>query len=263
MKCKATLCSGILAAGILGAAGITKCQDYIKDPDIWKKVMHDLTATPTMMAYSRNAHENRLYGLLMHSSYEEFKEELEKESKWFSREYATDTRKEMFPFGRRKLGFEDYETLMAYLKGNTPFLKESLKRGYFLDAFVLAYQLNLDPLKSFLLLKNGNIQTYYTGEPLQIEMEDSIESKKKEEIVAKTGLSLEKVMVRTWLSRLSDHFYEPKRWGSENTLEVLGETKKRLFSLARKRYQKAVQKYPTLLEKQEIQTLEKQLCESD
>ncbi len=240
MKYKFPLFAGIIASATLGGTFAARYHHYFNDLDFLSKLKYDFLYEPEMKKYSEHTHENRLYELLMTGTDEEFEKELKKEEEFFADQYHVPKYPEevLFTDSRTRLAlFEDYETFFAYLQGKTPFLKESLKKGYFLDAFVLTEKLHLK--KSLLLLKASYIQSFHAG-IMQIIVDENIEED------FESGDSIGKIIVQDWLLRLSGHAEEIQSWNTKNTLKHFGETKKRIFDLARERYSEVLAEYPDL-----------------
>jgi len=242
-----TFAAGILALATVAGTCAAKYQEYFGDPDVWNKIIADIMGNPEMKHYTENAHENRLYEFLVHGSEEEFKEELKKESAWFRERYHVPDDPPLVEFDMRLLlfMFEDYETLFAYVQGKTPFLKESLKRGYFLDAYVLAKRINSK--KASLLLKEAYIQGCHTGFPvIRIDEEFNYGLPDTKEVADEVSAIIDNIVMLVWVLRLSHHFEEIQRWKGKDILQHFGETKKRFFDLARARYHEIVVAYPEL-----------------
>ena len=188
---------------------------------------------------------NNLFSLLCKED-EVFREELERESVIFAKNYGF--KKNGFLDSRQVVSFPDNAYFIDYLKGDMSLLRRSLSSGYFLDAAIAAYRQGYAQNKIHMLLEKGEIQTQRTQEPLFAF------------VLEKTSLPLlEQYVLETWLSYLFNELIGIKESSGRSVTFNYGETKQKLLSLARKRYEELIQRYPSALEQEEKREYEKLL----
>lgn len=169
-----TLPVGILAGTLVLATPVLYYKEYWGDPDIISKVKFDLSGK---IEKKENVYivENNLYELLIQSgNYERFNQELERVNELFEKKWGVQKEKESITYitiDRHKFQIQDFpdnQTFIDFLKGNHPFIKSCLDRGWFWHAAGAAYHANLDENKIRELLKKSSTELEYTGNPINV-----------------------------------------------------------------------------------------------
>ncbi len=241
---KTALIAGLLALGVGVSAFTAKYRAYLTDPDFWSKVQYDLTHCLDCKDPSV------LLELFVKGNPEDFKRTLEEEIEMKYSFKQPPAKREMGRF--QKQGFGNKEILIAYLQDNNEFIKASIKQGYYRDAAIAGHKI-YDPLKILQLLKWGEIQAQITGIPLEIRIQE-------ESRPTKINLEYpEKFANKEWLLRLKHDLTALKEYSPQRVIKELGETKKRIFALAKERYRSALQKYPELMDDREKRNMDKLL----
>ena len=251
---KLTFYSGLLALGISVGAGAAKYNSYANDSDLWKKVLFDLKCeAPLINKYKRAGHN--LSDFLLYGDVKAFEHELEKEAGFFSN-YSIKKTVSDFDIEKHKIheffAFDAAKVFKAYLDSPKDFLREKLQRGYFLDAWIISQQLEIDERKRNLLFQKHQ---------MQYDIEFVIEHwplPQQNELAYEREIIIEDIVKqrkREWLMILACTLESIKESEGNNVLKMYGETKKWLMKKARQRYQET-KDISTLLSKEEIQHLE-------
>ena len=243
MKKMSTIAAGIVAVTTLLATPITLYRDYLADPDLLERIVFDFKGEKVKeKSVITVTHQNNLYKLLEEND-TAFKEELEKESKFFSRAYHLEFKgKNQFydPISDQLSQFGDNKHFIAYLKSEKQFLKKSLEIGHFLDAALMANKIGYEKSKVDRLLSKKEIQTYKTGGPTEIlSLDDMKESE------------LESLMRKLWFLDIINEIHRIEEIAGKTTLERYGETRRIIKNLAQKKYRELLNFHPDKLDLEE------------
>ena len=252
---KLTFYSGILALGISVGAGIARYHHYKNDPDFFSKVLFDLRGEePLIEKYRRN--RNTLSELLLYGNVNSFKQELEKEAKFF-KDYSL--KKAILEHNVKKCDINEFlkcdaaRVFNAYLDNREDFLREKLQRGYFLDAWIIAQQLGIDKRKIPPLSQEYKIQ--FDIDPIIEHWPLQQQNKREYENEIIIG-DIVKRRQREWIMILACKLESIKELKGKDVLELYGETKKNIMEKARQRYRE-IKYMQDILSQEEMRYVEK------
>lgn len=204
------------------------------------------TATCSYLKYRALQRASRSpYEILKEGTDEEFEIALQKtENELLSRQSRHDEKDHIKAMSKHPNynAFRDDEHFVSYLQGPSPFIKTSLKNGYFLDAYVEARRIGLDEKRLQILLKHSYLQHKLSKreEPRRIPIEELTVPEPDKDVY----LSLEYLMTGEWMGRVYGHLMQLRSLSDEEVFDGLGYKKAEIKSLANERYQEYLQSNP-------------------